>query len=126
MEKINIGFLFATIIFILVAFSGCIEINHSDNQARVAAPTSQPTYGVPSSTQQVMPSVGDVFINGNYKIQDVSGERIHINGNYNEITILNSDVTMIRVNGNYNTVYYPRNSRPIINENGSENRIKSY
>lgn len=45
-------------------------------------------------------------INGNYKVQDVSGDTININDNYNEIKIHNVDVSLIRANGNYNTVYY--------------------
>jgi len=65
-------------------------------------------------------------INGNYKVQDVSGDTININGNYNEIRILNADVSLIRVNGNDNTVYYPKEARPTIKENGFGNEIKTY
>jgi hypothetical protein len=66
------------------------------------------------------------YITGNYKVQDVSGDEIHITGNYNQIKILNADVSLIRVTGNYNTVYYPKDARPVIKETGNGNAIKTY
>ncbi|MCK5176898.1 MAG: hypothetical protein KAQ92_04180 [Candidatus Aenigmarchaeota archaeon] len=63
-------------------------------------------------------------INGNYKNLDVSGDIIRINGNYNEIKIINADVSQIYLNGNYNIIYYPKDASPLIRENGFENEVK--
>lgn len=49
-----------------------------------------------------------------------------INGSYNEIRILNADVSSIRVNGNYNTVSYSNEDILTIKENGSGNEIETY
>ncbi|CAD7766761.1 MAG: hypothetical protein DNFNHJIP_00161 [Candidatus Argoarchaeum ethanivorans] len=85
-----------------------------------------PEQPIVTPTQPTIPISTTQNINGNYKVQDVSGGTININGNYNEIKILNVDVSLIRVNGNYNTVYYPKEARPTIKENGFGNEIKTY
>ncbi len=100
---------------IVVAFSGCIE---EETPHLESTDTGEVKVIPPIPTTQ--------NINGNYKVQDVSGDTININGNYNEIMILNVDVSLIRVNGNYNTVYYPKEAIPTIKENGSGNVIKTY
>lgn len=103
----------AIILFITVVFSGCVEEQNSD-------------YQVQDTPQQVqVTSLNNVSINGNYKVQDVSCSGLKLNGNSNEITILNADVSMIRVNGNYNTIYYPNGANPVITENGIGNEILS-
>jgi len=119
-NKIAIGIVLATLLVVIVAFSGCIEGE---------TPTKAPEVTTPQVTDIEDIEEGEieeVYINGNYKVQDVSGNTININGNYNEIKILNADVSLIRVNGNHNAVYYPKEARPIIKENGFGNEIKTY
>ena len=111
-NKIAIGIVLATLLVVIVAFSGCIE----------EEPLLGPEYPVVTPTQP--PTIQ--YITDNYKVQDVSGDEIHITGNYNQIKILNADVSLIRVTGNYNTVYYPKDARPVIKETGNENAIKTY
>lgn len=83
----------------------------------------QPTV---APTQPTIPIPTTQNINGNYKVQEVSGDTINMNSNYNEIRILNADVSLIRVNGNYNIVSYSKEARPTIKENGFGNEIKTY
>jgi PBP1b-binding outer membrane lipoprotein LpoB len=117
-NKIAMGIVLA-ILLMVVVYSGCIE-----EEPSIKAPelTTTPATDI----EDIEEEIADVYINGNYKVQDVSGKRININGNYNQIKILNADVSLIRVNGNYNTVYYPKEARPTIKENGNGNAIKSY
>jgi hypothetical protein len=81
---------------------------------------------VVTPAQPTIPMPNTQNINGNYKVQDVPGDIINIVGNYNEIRILNADVSLIRITGNYNTVYYPKEARPAIQEIGNENEITTY
>jgi len=111
-NKIAIGIVLATLLVVIVAFSGCIE----------GEPLLGPEHPVVTPTQP--PTIQS--ITGNYKVQDVSGDEIRITGNYNQIKILNADVSLIRVTGNYNTVYYPKDARPVIKETGNGNAIKTY
>ncbi len=112
------------ILFVVVAaFSGCIEEEAKAVKSETPPLPEQPIVRY-TQTTILMPTTQN--INGNYKVQDVSGDTININGNYNEIMILNVDVSLIRVNGNYNTVYYPKEAIPTIKENGSGNVIKTY
>ena len=118
-NKIAIEIVLAMLLVVIVAFPGCIEEESPIKAPEIPSLPQQPivTPTQPTTTQN---------INGNYKVQDVSGDTININGNYNEIKILNADVSLIRVNGNYNTIYYPKEARPTITENGFGNEIKSY
>ena len=122
-NKIAIGIVLATLLVVIVAFSGCIE--EYSGYIEEETPTKAPEVTTPPATDKEE-EIEEVYINGNYKVQDVSGNTININGNYNEIKILNADVSLIRVNGNYNAVYYPKEARPIIKENGFGNEIKTY
>lgn len=107
-------------VLLIFSLSGCIEESNPVSVQPSITPTQSPITIPPQAT---IPTTQN--INGNYKIQDVSGDVINLNGNYNEIRILNSDVSLIRVNGNYNIVYYPNEARPKIVENGYENKIKT-
>ena len=111
-KKIAIEIAFVILFFIIATFSGCVEEEGEQHIVRYTQPT------IPMSITQ--------NINGNYKVQDVSGDTININGNYNKIMILNVDVSLIRVNGNYNNVYYPKEAIATIKETGSGNVIKAY
>ncbi|MCZ7383828.1 MAG: hypothetical protein O8C63_03660 [Candidatus Methanoperedens sp.] len=101
--QINI-FLIAFLIF-STAISGCIKT---------------------PSDSSVIPEVSTQNINGDYKVQDISGQIIRINGQYNEIRIINKDVSEIWINGQYNIIYYPKEAHPLIKENGLGNEIKTY
>lgn len=118
-NKIALGLVLGILFAVIVAFSGCIEEEKYET-------SSLPEQPIVTPAQPIIPMPTTQNINGNYKVQDVSGATININGNYNEIRILNADVSLIRVNGNYNTVYYPKEARPTIRENGNENEIKTY
>ena len=107
-------------VLLIFSLSGCIEESNPVSVQPSITTTQSPITIQPQATIPITQN-----INGNYKIQDVSGEVINLNGNYNEIRILNSDVSLIRVNGNYNIVYYHNEARPKIIENGIENKIKS-
>ncbi len=122
-NKIAIQIVLAIILVVIVAFSGCIEEQSLPEETPTIAP-ELPEQPIMTPAQPTIPTTQN--INGNYKVQDVSGDAININGNYNEIRILNADVSLIRVNGNYNTVYYPKEARPVIKENGNGNEIKTY
>ncbi|CAD6494212.1 MAG: hypothetical protein LAKADJCE_00666 [Candidatus Argoarchaeum ethanivorans] len=122
-SKIVIRITLAILLVAIVAFSGCIEEQSLPKETHIIAP-ELPEQPIMTSVQPTIPITQN--INGNYKVQDVSGDTININGNYNKIRILNADASLIRVNGNYNTVYYPKEARPVIKENGNGNEIKTY
>ncbi|GEM_PF-6701246 len=103
-----------------------VEISGIRNEVVRYETSSLPEHPIVTPTQPMISVPTTQNINGNYKVQDVSGDTININGNYNEIKILNVDVSLIIVNGNYNTVYYPKEARPTIKENGFGNEIKTY
>lgn len=113
----GIGILAAAII-VASMFVGCVEIDITPT----LTPTPVPIQSIVTPTQQ--PTIQ--YITGNYKVQDVSGEEIHMTGNYNKINILNADVSLIRITGNYNSVYYPEEAKPVIKEVGTGNMIKTY
>lgn len=130
-------FLIGFLIF-LIAFSGCIEKQTEIRYIQVT-PEATPTpeirawtpNSIPVSTYQSIaddsentPSIQN--INGQYQVRDVSGKIISINGQYNEIKILNKDVSEIWANGQYNKIFYPKDASPLIYENGQENEIKTY
>ena len=69
---------------------------------------------------------GTVNVYGTYEVQDISGKKIQIKGIYNQIKILNKDVSDIRINGNYNTIYYPKEANPFIINNGVGNKVETY
>lgn len=114
-NKIVMEIVLVVLLVIVVAFSGCIEEE-----------TLHPETTDTGEVKVIPPMPTIQNINGNYKVQEVSGDTININGNYNEIRILNADVSLIRVNGNYNTVYYPKEAIPMIRENGNGNEIETY
>lgn len=103
-----------------------VEISGIRNEVVRYETSPLPEQPIVTPTQPTIPIPTTQNINGNYKVQNVSGDTISINGNYNEIRILNADVSLIRVNGNYNTVSYPKEARPTIKENGFGNAIKTY
>lgn len=107
------------ILFSVFVVSGCVEQQSSDYSAGQRYENRAPSYDSENT-----PSVQN--INGVNKVMDVSGKIIRINGQYNEITILNKDVSEIWVNGQYNTVYYPRGASPLIKDNGVGDEIKTY
>jgi hypothetical protein len=103
-----------------------VEISGMRNEVVRYETSPLPEQPIVRPTQPTISMPATQNINGNYKVQEVSGDTINLNGNYNEIKILNADVSLIRVNGNYNAVYYPKEARPTIKENGSGNEIKTY
>ncbi|MCK5476841.1 MAG: DUF3060 domain-containing protein [Candidatus Aenigmarchaeota archaeon] len=125
--KFNILMCILTIVIVL---SGCID-NNEQSAYRYDEPPihkyeQQENIEVVSipATPMVATDIS-TNINGNYKNIDVSGDIIRINGNYNEIKIINADVSQIHLNGNYNTIYYPKDASPLIRENGLENEVKA-
>jgi PBP1b-binding outer membrane lipoprotein LpoB len=122
-KKTIAGLITVAVIAAVVMFAGCIEEETPTKAPEIPSLPEQP---IVTPTQPTIPTPTTQNINGNYKVQDVSGDTININGNYNKIRILNADVSLIRVNGNYNTVYYPKEARPTIKENGFGNEIKTY
>ena len=85
-----------------------------------AVPTEQP---IMDETEDLP---GTVNVYGYYEVKDVSGNKIHIKGIYNQVKILNKDVSEIRINGNYNTVHYPKEANPFIINNGAGNKVETY
>jgi hypothetical protein len=117
-----IGFL-----FLVIAFSGCIEKQIEIRYIQVtpeATPNPVSIYRSIADDSGNIPAVQN--INGVNRVMDVSGKIIRINGQYNEITILNKDVSEIWVNGQFNKIFYPKEASPLIKDNGDENEIKTY
>ena len=111
-------------LFLVISISGCTETSsynsaYTSDENKELPPTSTDTDEGFSFTQSTN-------INGNYKVQDISGRIIRINGNYNEIKIINKDVSETWINGQYNSVYYPKDASPLIKENGVGNEIQVY
>jgi hypothetical protein len=114
------------IVYISRSANPQVEISGVENEVVRYETLPLPEQPVVAPTQPTIPIPNTQDIVGNYKVQDVSGDIISIVGNYNEIRILNADVSLIRVTGNYNTVYYPKEARPAIQEIGNENEITTY
>jgi hypothetical protein len=83
----------------------------------------QTTYKSPSSTYE---TPNQQVISGINKITSVAGEKIVVSGINNEVTILNSDVSIIILSGENNIIYYPKDARPEIIESGINNEIHVY
>ncbi len=108
-----------SIISISLIGIGCVE------QTTYKSPSStyETTYKSPSSTYE---TPNQQVISGINKITSVAGEKIVVSGINNEVTILNSDVSIIILSGENNIIYYPKDARPEIIESGINNEIHVY
>ena len=127
--KLQINIFLIAFLFFSIAISGCIKtpIDSSvipSNDYKVSS-TPSASSPVAQNGEAEGTEVSTQNINGAYKVQDISGKIIHINGQYNEIRIINKDVSEIWINGQYNIIYYPKEAHPLIKENGLGNEIKT-
>lgn len=105
-------------------------IENGGKRNNISAYEFMPSAAVVPTEQQIMDETedlpGTVNVYGTYEVKDISGKKIQIKGIYNQVKILNKDVSEIRINGNYNTVHYPKEAKPFIINNGAGNKIETY
>jgi hypothetical protein len=103
-NEIAIGIVFATLLVVIVAFSGCIE--------------------------EETPSVEVIVISGIDKVTEINNDKpikLVLSGVGNTVTIsYNTIVTEIVLSGVDNKVYIPRSSTPKITDSGVDNAIIRY
>ena len=122
-NKIAIGIVLATLLVVIVAFSGCIEEE---------APTKIPEVTTPSATniEEETPNVEVIVISGVDKVTEINNDKpikLVLSGVGNTVTIsYNTIVTEIVLSGVDNIVYIPRSSTPKITDSGVDNEIIRY
>jgi hypothetical protein len=107
-NRIVIGFVLATLLVAIVAFSGCIE----------------------EDVEEETPNVEVIVISGIDKVTEINNDKpikLVLSGVGNTVTIsYNTIVTEIVLSGVDNIVYIPRSSTPKITDSGVNNEIIRY